>query len=99
VRDWLGDGSDPLATLVRLYAIESGQPEISRVKREGLLQLYGFEDGEATAYFDLHEELDTDHASEGRALIDELRHAVGDDEIVAEAERAMRANWRLLDGV
>lgn len=97
-RAWVGDG-DPVATLVRLYAIESGQPEISRTKRAGLVGLYGFDDGDATAYFRLHEELDVEHASEGRELIDELRGAVGDDEIVAEAERVLRANWRLLDGV
>ena len=98
VRDWVGDG-DPLATLVRLYAIESGQPEISRTKRDGLVNLYGFADGDATAYFRLHEELDVKHASEARELIGELRGAVGDDELVAAAEGALRANWRLLDGV
>jgi pyrroloquinoline-quinone synthase len=98
VAEWTGDG-DQLTTLVRLYAIESGQPEISRTKRDGLVSHYGFEDGQATAYFRLHEELDVEHAGEGRALIDELRGTTGDDELVAAAEGALRANWRLLDGV
>ena len=30
-----------LAQLARMYAIESGQPEIARVKREGLTRFYG----------------------------------------------------------
>lgn len=95
---WVGDGSE-LATLVRLYAIESGQPGISRTKRDGLLGLYGFEDGAGTDYFRVHETLDVEHAGEGRTLIDELRGDAGDDELVAAAEGALRANWRLLDGV
>ena len=37
------DGSP--ATLARLYAVESGQPEISRTKREGLAERYGVADG------------------------------------------------------
>lgn len=98
VRAWTADG-DLLARLVRLYAIESGQPEISRTKREGLLDRYGFEDGAGTAYFRIHETRDTEHAAEARELI--AQHA-GDgdaDRLAAEAEAAFRANWRLLDGV
>ena len=44
VRAWTADGELARA-LARLYAIESGQPEISRTKREGLLDRYGFADG------------------------------------------------------
>ena len=33
-----------LASLARLYAIESGQPEISRIKREGLSSFYGIDE-------------------------------------------------------
>ena len=58
--------------LVRLYAIESGQPEISRTKRAGLVDRYGFADGEATAYFRVHEGRDVEHAAEVRALIEEV---------------------------
>ena len=65
-----GDGL--LARLVRLYAIESGQPQISRIKRQGLVDFYGFTDGPGTAYFRLHERLDTEHAAQARQLIEEL---------------------------
>jgi pyrroloquinoline-quinone synthase len=92
-------GDDLLDTLARLYAIESGQPEISRTKREGLLERYGFDDGAGTAYFRVHETRDSEHAAEARELISELAGPADEDRLVATAESAFRANWRLLDGV
>jgi pyrroloquinoline quinone (PQQ) biosynthesis protein C len=82
-----------------LYAIKSGQPEISRIKRQGLVDRYGFSDGPATAYFRLHERRDLEHAAEARELIEELAADGDEDELVARAEAVLRANWRLLDGV
>lgn len=89
-----------LRTLVALYAIESAQPAISETKRVGLVEHYGFEAGDGTDYFDLHAVRDVDHAASGRELIQaELHSAVDADALVAEAERVLEANWRLLDGV
>ncbi|HEX8067956.1 MAG TPA: iron-containing redox enzyme family protein [Thermoleophilaceae bacterium] len=88
-----------LPTLARVYAIERAQPEVARVKREGLVGLYGVEDGPATDYFRVHETLDREHSAEVRALIDELRAEADDDALVDAAESAVRANWLLLDGV
>jgi pyrroloquinoline-quinone synthase len=105
VRAWsdappLETGRDGLlARLVRLYAIESGQPEISRIKRQGLVDFYGFTDGPGTAYFRLHEGLDTEHAAQARQLITELAAECDEDALAAGAEAALRANWRLLDGL
>ena len=96
---WAGDGRDLLGHLVALYAIESAQTAISRVKSDGLREHYGFAAGPATAYFDLHAERDVEHAAEGRALIAERLEGVDEDSLVAEAERVLRANWALLDGV
>ena len=98
VRTWTANG-DALETLARLYAVESGQPPISRTKREGLLERYGFDDGAGTAYFRIHESRDVEHAAEARGLLEELAGPDDDDRIVAAAESAFRANWRLLDGV
>lgn len=98
VREWTADDG-LLPTLARLYAIESGQPEISRVKRAGLVDLYGVADGEGTEYFAVHEGRDTDHAAEVRELIEERAQPADADALVAAAESAFRANWRLLDGV
>jgi len=98
VRAWSRD-RDPLRCLATLYAIESGQPEISRTKREGLLGSYGFADGEGTAYFRVHQGRDAEHAADARALIEELAGDGDEDRLVAAAEAAFRANWRLLDSV
>jgi pyrroloquinoline-quinone synthase len=96
---WAGDGRDLLGHVVALYAIESAQPAIARVKADGLCEHYGFTAGPATAYFELHTELDRAHAAEGRELLAARIEEVDEDALVAEAERVLRANWGLLDGV
>jgi pyrroloquinoline-quinone synthase len=95
---WAGEG-DALELLARLYAVEAAQPAISRTKRDGLLERYGFEDGPGTVYFEVHEGRDVEHAAEVRELISELAGDGDADRLVAAAERAYAANWRLLDGV
>ena len=86
--------------LGRLYAIESGQPQISVTKLEGLERHYGIDDPAATRYFTVHRGRDVAHAAEGRELLDELIDGPADeDRVVAAAERAFEANWKLLDGV
>jgi pyrroloquinoline-quinone synthase len=98
VRAWTAPGGLP-EKLARLYAIESGQPQISRTKREGLLDRYGYADGSGTAYFRIHEQRDIEHAGEVREIIEEVAADADADGIVAAVESAFRANWRLLDGV
>jgi pyrroloquinoline-quinone synthase len=98
VRAWTAPGTTA-ETLVRLYAIESGQPPISRTKREGLLERYGFADDAGTAYFRVHETRDVEHAAEVRELVEQVADGASEDELAAAAESAFRANWRLLDGV
>jgi pyrroloquinoline-quinone synthase len=98
VSDWTADDGF-LATLTRLYAIESGQPGISRLKRQGLVSLYGVPEGPATEYFRVHEHADIEHASQARRLIESSLGDVDQGRLQAAAEGAFRANWRLLDGV
>ena len=88
-----------MTRLITLYAVESGQPEISQTKRRGLVERYGYADGADTAYFRLHEDRDADHAAEGRELLESLASDGDADRLAATAEAAFRANWRLLDGV
>lgn len=89
-----------LRTLARLYAIESGQPEISKTKLEGLAEHYGVDSEPGTRYFTVHRGRDVEHAAEGRELLEELIATPADeDAVVAAAESAFEANWRLLDGV
>jgi pyrroloquinoline-quinone synthase len=88
-----GDASGAAAIL---YAIESGQPEISLTKLRGLVEHYGFEEGSpATAYFELHAEQDHEHAAQARAALEGEEHGL----LVGLAEAALAANWALLDGV
>jgi pyrroloquinoline-quinone synthase len=88
-----------LTQLARMYAIESGQPEISRVKRDGLSRFYGIDGGPGSEYFRVHEETDEAHADESRRLIEDAMTPEDEDALVRAAESAFEANWRLLDGV
>jgi pyrroloquinoline-quinone synthase len=85
--------------LAVLYAVESSQPAISRTKLSGLVEHYGFgADDPAAEYFRLHAERDVEHARAAREALAEAP-ASRRAELAAVAERALEANWRLLDGV
>jgi pyrroloquinoline-quinone synthase len=100
VAEWTGDEDrDLLHTLVGLYAIESGQPAIAATKAQGLKAFYGIEDGAGITYFTLHAELDHEHAATERAMIEARLHGADEDALLATAQRVLRANWELLDGV
>jgi pyrroloquinoline quinone (PQQ) biosynthesis protein C len=95
---WAKDAS-LLETLVGIYAIEAAQPAISATKASGLRERYGIDSSSATAYFDLHEHLDVEHADAGRAFIAERLDGAEQPKLVARAEDVLRANWELLDGI
>ena len=56
-------------------------------------------ESEATRYFDVHAELDHEHAAEGAAQLAARATRADTPRLVAAAEAALRANWMLLDGV
>jgi pyrroloquinoline-quinone synthase len=97
-RVWAKQGS-LLETLVGIYAIEAAQPAISATKAGGLRERYAIDAPEATAYFDLHERLDVEHAAQGRAFIEARLGQADNAALVARAEEVLKANWGLLDGV
>lgn len=96
---WAGDVDRPLLeTLVALYTIESAQPAISATKRAGLDRFYGI-GGAGAAYFELHEQLDREHAAAASVLITARLHGSDEQALLDESERVLRGNWLLLDGV
>jgi pyrroloquinoline-quinone synthase len=98
VAAWTSD--DPLEAGAIMYAIESSQPPISRTKLAGLVEHYGFEaDSPAVAYFAVHTERDVEHAAEARERLARKATPGDVDRVVAAGERALAANWKLLDGV
>jgi pyrroloquinoline-quinone synthase len=96
---WSGAERPVLSTLAALYAIEAAQPAIAEVKRRGLVDLYGFEPGAATAYFDVHATLDHEHAAAHREWLEGALGEAEEEELLAAAREVLAANWRLLDGV
>jgi pyrroloquinoline quinone (PQQ) biosynthesis protein C len=94
---WAPD--DRLEALAVLYAVESAQPAISETKLRGLVAHYGFSaDDPGAHYFELHAERDLEHAEAARAALEDAApHDTAS--LATAAERALEANWRLLDGV
>jgi pyrroloquinoline-quinone synthase len=90
---------DRLEARAVLYAVESGQPDVSRTKLAGLIDHYGFSaDSNGAAYFELHANRDHEHAAASAEVLKTVRPAEA-DRLVAAAEVALESNWRLLDGV
>ena len=82
-----------------IYGYESQTPEVCETKITGLRDRYGVS-GAGLEYFELHGELDVEHAGELAAAIEEL--AADEDDLRAAEEGAVagaRAIRGLLDGV
>jgi pyrroloquinoline-quinone synthase len=96
---WTAPG-DRLEALAVMYAIEAGQPAVSRAKLDGLAEHYGVAGDEPGArYFALHAELDHEHAAESRRVLVDEASTADADRLVEVAESALKGNWTLLDGV
>jgi len=91
---------DALAATAVLYAVESAQPAIAETKLVGLVEHYGYRpDSPALSYFQVHAELDKEHAARAKEMLRERATDADEDRLVDAAEAALEANWTLLDGV
>ena len=98
IEAWSPD--DALAATAVLYAVESAQPAIAETKLAGLIEHYGYRpDSPALSYFQVHAELDKEHAARAGEILRERAGDADEDRLVDAAEAALKANWTLLDGV
>ncbi len=88
------------AALAGLYAYESQQPEVARQKADDLRELYGVDDPETLAYFEVHAEADLRHREGERAALERCVESGADPaELLAATDEALDAYWGLLDEV
>jgi len=100
---------DTLATLARgatagalaaFYAYESQQPEVSRLKADGLRTLYGIGNPKTIAYFDVHAEADILHSEgERKAISLCMSDGSSETELIESTKEMLEGYWGLLDGV
>lgn len=91
---------DAASGLAALYAYESQQPEVSRVKMAGLREHYGITSDDGLAYFDVHADADVRHREGERAALTRcLASGADPGAIIDAAGEALDAYWGLLDGV
>jgi len=82
-----------------LYGYESQTPEVATTKIRGLRDHYGLQGG-ALDYFELHAELDVEHAGELISALAPYAHEPGAlDQAASGARAGADAVWGLLDGV
>ncbi len=81
-----------------MYAFEAELPKISRSKIDGLSKFYGMDGGDATKYFELHEEADVRHAQVWREILASLP-ADKQELAFKAAVESLNAQNKLLDSV
>ena len=82
--------------LVTLYAYESQAAEVAASKTASLMERYGMEAGDGTAFWSVHAQADELHGAWERELLERI---ITDPEpVVAAAGRASAALWGFLDG-
>jgi pyrroloquinoline-quinone synthase len=80
-----------------MYAYECQLPMISRSKIDGLKKHYGLIGGDATRYFELHEEADVRHAALWRRYLS--RPSVSEGAAMTAVALSLKAQNGLLDSV
>jgi pyrroloquinoline-quinone synthase len=81
-----------------MYAFEMELPKISRSKIDGLKKFYGMDGGDATKYFEIHEEADVRHARTWREILQKIPADIQEAAFAAAVE-SLKAQNMLLDSV
>ena len=72
-------------------------PQISRSKIDGLTKRYGMKAGDATKYFELHEEADVRHAAVWREYLS--KSTMSEDSIMSAVKASLSDQNAILDSV
>jgi pyrroloquinoline quinone (PQQ) biosynthesis protein C len=64
-----------------------------------LLDHYGFNEGPATEYFQLHSELDKNHAALAQSALAGMLTSTDLFKLLGQAEAVHRAYWEMLDAL
>lgn len=86
--------SSPALGLMALAAYEHQAADVAATKASGLRAHYGV-DGDAVTFWDVHAELDADHAAWAAEAISRL--SFEEEELFGAARRANQAWWSFLD--
>ena len=86
------------AGVAAVYAYEAQVPAVAKAKIDGLKANYAVEDPDTLAFFELHSELDVEHAGAERKIIEQLG-AGHEDEVLAATDEALDRWWAFLDAV
>jgi pyrroloquinoline-quinone synthase len=86
------------AGVAAVYAYEAQVPAVARAKIDGLKANYGIEDPATLTFFEVHAELDVEHADTERRIIAELGEGQ-EDAVLAATDQALDRWWGFLDAV
>jgi pyrroloquinoline-quinone synthase len=86
------------AGVAAVYAYEAQVPAVAQAKIDGLKANYGIDDPATLAFFELHAELDVEHSTAERKIIEDLG-AGHEAEVLAATDQAHDDWWGFLDAV
>jgi len=86
------------AGVAAVYAYERQVPAVAQAKIDGLRAHFGVDDPRTLAFFELHGQLDVEHAEAERSIVADLGEGV-EPQVVRATSEALDAWWGFLDAV
>lgn len=94
----LATGHPVAAGVAAIHAYEHQVPAVAEAKIDGLRRHYGIDDERTLTFWEVHRELDVEHAGAERQILADLAEA-GPEQMLQATDRALDAWWAFLDGV